>query len=219
LKKYNTVLFDFDGTVVDSSEGIINSAEYVLEKYGIAVKEKTELFKFIGPPLMYSFMTFYNFSEEKSKEAITHYRQYYEKYGINQNRLYDGMEELLKNLKANGKTVGVMTSKPEHFAKKILEDFNISKYFDFVCGASLDELSRSTKIEVMEYGIKTYNVNDKNSTIMIGDRNFDIDGANFFGFDSIGVLFGFGSREEFVKAGATYIVESPKEIEKIILEN
>ncbi len=215
MKNYETVLFDLDGTLTDPGEGVTNSVAYALEKFGISVSDKRELYRFIGPPLLYSFENFYGFSESDAKKALGYYREYYSKTGIFQNAIYDGIKELLSDLKKSGKKLVVATSKPEHFAKIVLEHFDILKYFDFLGGASLDE-SRSEKNEVMEYAVKTCNI-DTSRAIMIGDRHFDIDGAKLFGMDSIGVLFGYGTREELEKSGATYIADSADEIRKILL--
>lgn len=215
MKKYETVLFDLDGTLTDPGEGITNSVSYALEKFGINVEDKRELYRFIGPPLMYSFSHFYSFSEDDAKKAIGYYREYYSKTGIFQNRIYDGIKELLSDLKKSGKKLIVATSKPEHFAKIVLECFDITKYFDYIAGASMDE-SRSEKAEIMEYAIKTCNI-DASKAVMIGDRHFDIDGAKLFGMDSIGVLFGYGTKIELEEAGATYIADSADEIRKILL--
>lgn len=214
MKKYETVLFDLDGTLTDPGEGVTNSVAYALEKFGISVSDKRELYRFIGPPLLYSFENFYGFSESDAKKALGYYREYYSKTGIFQNAIYDGIKGLLSDLKKSGKKLIVATSKPEHFAKIVLEHFDILKYFDFLGGASLDE-SRSEKNEVMEYAVKTCNI-EVSKAVMIGDRHFDIDGAKLFGMDSIGVLFGYGTREELEEAGATYIVSSADEIRKIL---
>ena len=155
------------------------------------------------------------YSEDDAKKAIGYYREYYSKTGIFQNRIYDGIKELLSDLKKSGKKLIVATSKPEHFAKIVLECFDITKYFDYIAGASMDE-SSSEKAEIMEYAIKTCNI-DASKAVMIGDRHFDIDGAKLFGMDSIGVLFGYGTKIELEEAGATYIADSADEIRKILL--
>lgn len=215
MKNYETVLFDLDGTLTDPGEGVTNSVAYALEKFGISVEDKRELYRFIGPPLLYSFENFYGFSESDAKKALGYYREYYSKTGIFENRIYDGIKDLLTDLKKSGKKFVVATSKPEHFAKIVLKNFDILGYFDFLGGASLDE-SRSEKNEIMEYALNTCKT-DVTKAIMIGDRHFDIDGAKLFGMDSIGVLFGYGTREELESAGATYIVNSADEIRKILL--
>ena len=217
MKKYDIVLFDLDGTLTDPGEGITSSVAYALNKYGIEVKDKRELYKFIGPPLYESFSTFYGFSEEKSREAIEYYREYYREKGINECKLYDGIEELLSNLKKAGYKLSLATSKPDVFAHRVLENYNIHKYFDFIGAATADEKTRSTKEQVIEYVLTSLNVTDNSKVVMIGDRCFDINGAKQFKMDSIGVTFGYGSYNELLECGATYIVDSTKEIEKILL--
>ena len=214
-KNYDVVLFDLDGTLTDPGQGITNSVEYALNKYGIAVENKKDLYKFIGPPLIDSFKEFYGFSEEKAIEAVAYYREYYVKQGINENKLYDGIEALLIALRSSGKKIALATSKPEEFAHRVLQSFNIDGYFDFIGGASMDEKTRSTKEQVLEYVLE--NVGAENSIIMIGDRHFDINGAKQFGLDSIGVLFGYGSKSELENAGATYLAKSPQQIAQILL--
>lgn len=130
---YQTVLFDLDGTLTDPGEGITNSVVYALKKYGIEVSDKTELYKFIGPPLHESFQVFYGFSEEKAQEAVKYYREHYSKTGIFENKVYDGMEDTLELLKNSGRRLVVATSKPEKFAKQILH-FHLIKYFSLWLG-------------------------------------------------------------------------------------
>jgi len=217
MEKYDTVLFDLDGTLTDPGEGITNSVAYALNKYGIDVEDKRELYKFIGPPLCDSFADFYGFSEEKAREAIEVYREYYRDKGINECTLYKGIDELLFALKNAGFKIALATSKPELFAHSVLQNHNIDKYFDFIGGATMDEKTRSTKEQVIEYVLASINARDTSKIIMIGDRCFDINGAKAFNLDSIGVTFGYGSYEELRNAGATYIVNSAKEIENLLI--
>ncbi|MBO5873347.1 MAG: HAD family hydrolase [Clostridia bacterium] len=216
MKKYSTVLFDLDGTITDPAEGITNSVAYALQKYGIRVEDKTELYTFIGPPLYESFMRYYGFSAEEAYRAVDYYREYYSDKGIFECRLYDGIEGLLKKLKQGGKKVVLATSKPEFFAEKILKHFGIFDLFDIVAGATMDS-SRVEKADVILYALKKANVFDKATTVMIGDREFDIKGAKANSLKSIGVTFGYGSREELEKAAADQIAESVEDIEKLLL--
>lgn len=214
-KNYGTVLFDLDGTITDSGEGVTNSIIYSLAKFGIDVEDRAELYKFIGPPLIDSFMNFYNFDHEKATEAVCYYREYYQDKGIWENTVYDGIPQLLKKLKDMGKRVLVATSKPENFAKLILEKHDIAKYFEFIAGASMDE-SRSQKDEVIKYALESCNITNMSDVIMVGDTKFDIVGANKFGMDSAGVLFGYGTKEEMTKEGATYICPDTDALEKLL---
>lgn len=215
MKEYNYVLFDLDGTLTDPGEGITNSVAYALKKYGINVDDKTQLYSFIGPPLHESFEKYYGFSKEESLKAVDCYREYYRDKGIFENSVYDGVVSLLKMLSDNGKKIILATSKPEVFAKRILEHFSLNGYFEFAAGANLDG-TRTNKADVIEYALESCGITDKDSVVMVGDREHDIIGANKNGIDSIGVLFGYGSREELENAGATYIAETVEEIAKFI---
>ena len=214
MKNYSVVLFDLDGTLTDPAIGITNSVMHALKKYGITVDDRRELYKFIGPPLHESFEKFYGFSREEALQAVEYYREYYRDKGIYENIVYDGVEMLLKNLYNSGKKIILATSKPEIFAREILRYFNLEKYFYYAAGANLDG-SRTDKAEVIEYALKEGGVTDKSAAVMIGDREHDIIGANKNGLDSIGVLFGFGNREELENAGATYIAETVEELCKL----
>ncbi len=208
---YKNILFDLDGTLTDPGVGITNSAAYALAKYGIKIIDRSELYKFIGPPLKNSFMEYFGFSEAESLQAVEYYREYFRDKGIFENKVYEGIPEMLQALKNAGKTIILATSKPEAFAQKILEHFDLLKYFDFVAGATMDGV-RSKKADVIRYAIEKSQISDLAETIMVGDREHDIIGANENGISSIGVLFGYGSMEELEKAGAMYIVGAPLEI-------
>lgn len=212
---YQNILFDLDGTLTDPGVGITNSAMYALEKWNIKVAERSELYKFIGPPLRDSFMNFYNFSEEQAEQAIIYYREYFRVKGIFENEVYPGIVELLQKLKADGKKIVLATSKPEEFAIRILKHFDLFEYFDFVGGALMDGV-RNKKGEVIQYVLESAGITDLSTTVMIGDREHDIIGAKENGLDSIGVLFGYGSREELTEAGATYIAETVGDICKYL---
>lgn len=216
MKKYNVILFDLDGTLTDPGVGITNSVAHALAKYGISVEDRAELYKFIGPPLTESFEKFYGFSSEEAKQAVEYYREYYKVKGIYENSVYAGIEKLLETLNENGKTLIVATSKPEIFAKEVLRHFGLDKYFFYIAGGNLDG-TRTVKAEVIDYALNAGGVADKSTVVMVGDREHDIIGANKNGVDSIGVLFGYGSREELEAAGASYIAETVEDIEKIIM--
>ncbi len=211
---YDNVLFDLDGTLTDSSLGIINSVKFALDKYGMDYDEKN-LYKFIGPPLIDSFVDMFGFSNEEARKAIKIYRSYYAEKGIFENHVYPGIEDMLIDLKSAGKRLLVSTSKPEVFAVKILEHFGIAKYFDFIAGSNMDE-TRAKKCEVIAYALEETGITDKSKTVMVGDREHDIIGAKLTGLDSIAILYGFGNEEEFIKAGATYIAETTQDVVKIV---
>lgn len=208
---YKHLLFDLDGTLTDPGLGITNSVMYALKKFDITVEDRTELYKFIGPPLRDSFETFYGFSSEKSELAVQYYREYFKKQGLYENEVYEGIPELLIQLKEQGKSLIVATSKPEAFAIEILKHFKLHDYFDFIAGATMDE-TRNKKADIIKYALESCNISEKSSAIMIGDREHDMIGAKENGLDSIGVLFGYGSLDELKKTGATYIAEKPQDI-------
>lgn len=215
--RYEYLLFDLDGTLTDPVLGITNSVMYALKKYGIEVNDRRELYKFIGPPLSDSFENFYGFSKAEAVNAVEYYREYYREKGIFENAVYDGIETLLKTLKDNGRTLLLATSKPKVFAEQILEHFKIAKYFTFVAGSNLDG-TRVKKGEVIKYVLENCMNIDLSKAVMIGDREHDIIGAKEAGMDSIGVLFGYGGRDELEKAGADRIVESVAELGRVLLK-
>lgn len=212
---YNVILFDLDGTLTDPGRGITNSVAYALNKFGIEVADKKELYKFIGPPLTDSFEKYYGFSSEDAIAAVEYYREYFKPKGIYENEIYEGIPELLKSLKENGKTVILATSKPEIFAKEILKYFGIDVYFDFVAGATLDK-TRTKKGDVIAYALNSIGVTDKEKCLMVGDREQDINGARQNGIDSLGVLYGYGDMQELTNAKSTYIVEAVTDIIKYV---
>ena len=211
MKQYQYLFFDLDGTLTDPGEGITNSIIYALEKFGISVKDRAELYPFIGPPLVDSFMKYYGFSHEKAMLAVEYYREYFRDRGIFENTPYEGITNTLKALKDAGKTLVIATSKPEPFAKRIVEHFGFSEYFSLVAGASFDEV-RSEKWDVIEYALSSIGITDRKTVVMIGDRKHDIIGAKKTGLDSVGVLWGYGDREELTEAGADHIVERPQDL-------
>ena len=205
------MLFDLDGTLTDPGLGITNSVMYALRKFGINVSDRSQLYPFIGPPLRDSFRVYYGFSDEQCERAVRYYREYFKKSGMFENEVYDGICELLTRLKASGRTLVVATSKPEVFALEILRHFDLYKYFDFVAGATLNDV-RNQKADIIKYALETLNITEKKSAIMIGDRKHDIIGAKETGLDSIGVLYGYGTYDELKNAGATYIADTPADI-------
>ena len=208
---YDYLLFDLDGTLTDPAEGITNSVIYALKKWGIEVGDRSELYCFIGPPLSASFKKYYGFSEDDALKCLEYYREYFRDKGIFENKVYVGIPELLEKLKKSGKILILATSKPEIFAKRILDHFDLTKYFDFVAGASMDE-SRNKKADVICYALETANVTDRSKALMIGDREQDITGARLNSLDSLGVLYGYGDYEEHTAAGANYIAETVNDI-------
>lgn len=211
-QNYQYFLMDLDGTISDPKEGITKSVAYALNYYGIQVENLDTLEKFIGPPLSDSFQDFYGFDREKSLEAVEKYREYFKDKGIFENELYPGMEHLLKTITEQGGKIVLATSKPEVFAKRILEYFQISEYFTFAAGSTLDT-TRNKKADVIRYALDTLGITPEEA-VMIGDREHDVIGAKKNGMECIGVLFGYGDREELETAGADVIVETVEELEK-----
>ncbi len=214
---YKYILLDLDGTVADSAEGVINSVAYALEKLGYPVEDKSTLMKFIGPPLSESFRDFYGFDEETIGKGIQYYREYYTDTGIYETKIFDGIEKLVKTLKENGKTVILATSKPEVYAKRILEHCGISKYFDLAAGSTLDA-ERNTKTDVLKYALKEAGITDLHEAVMVGDRKHDIIGAHNVGLECIAILFGYGNEAEFKEYKADYIIDTVSNLEKFLIE-
>ena len=213
IKKY--ILFDLDGTVTDPMIGITKSVRYALNKFGIEVEDLNNLCKFIGPPLKDSFMNFYNFTEEDALKAISYYREYFSTNGLYENTVYENFEDMLIALKNDGKPLIIATSKPTVFAEKILEHFNLKKYFDFISGSNLDN-TRTKKADVISYALEQQMINNMSEIIMIGDREHDIIGAKALNIESIGVLHGYGSYEELSSSGADYIVKDVSELKSLL---
>lgn len=203
--------FDLDGTLSDPGIGITNAVIHALKAYGITVDDRSSLYPFIGPPLKESFMKYFDFSEDKAMEAITHYREYFSTKGIFENDMYDKIPEILSELKKRGLSLVLATSKPDEFSVRILKHFGIFEYFDFVAASTMDE-KRTSKAEVIAYALESLNITDKSEVLMIGDREHDIKGAKANGLKSAGVLYGYGDLDELTKAGADYIVETPKKL-------
>ncbi|MGM9668660.1 MAG: HAD family hydrolase [Faecousia sp.] len=208
---YQTCLFDLDGTLTDPGIGITNAVAHALKKCGIPVPERSALYPFIGPPLLDSFARFYGMNEAESLRAVEFYREYYRAAGIHENVLIPGTKELLSALKGQGKTLILATSKPQEFAEKILDTFDLTRFFDYIAGATFDA-SRSTKAAVIRYALEQAGITDVSTTVMVGDREHDVLGARENGLGCIGVLFGYGSREELERAGARHLAEKPLDI-------
>ena len=212
---YQTILFDLDGTLTDSSLGIINSVCFALEKMNLPIPDRKDFLPFIGPPLKESFSKFFHLSEEDSQQAVTFYRQYFSKIGLFENQLYPDVIPVLSDLSASGKKLILATSKPEIFAVQILEHFQIKEFFQVIAGATLDG-QRSTKAAVIQHALEMAQVTDTSHCLMVGDREHDIEGAKVHLMDAVGVLYGFGSKKELVEAGATYILDKLADLPSLI---
>jgi phosphoglycolate phosphatase len=216
MKNKTYILFDLDGTLTDPAVGITRSVDHALGFFGIRTADLRELRKFIGPPLKDSFMRYYGFDKAKAQLAVEKYREYFSKTGIYENELIEGIDELLARLAQNGRKLILATSKPKVFADIILEHFGLMKYFSLVCGSELDG-TRVKKDEVIAYALEMAGITDLDSAVMIGDREHDAIGARKVGIDCIGVLFGYGSREELKDAGATMLAGTVSELEALLM--
>lgn len=207
-----TILFDLDGTLTDSGEGIINCAAMTLERFGLPVPSREQMRIFVGPPLGDTFVQF-GIPPERVQEAIEIFRSRYVPIGKYENVPYPGIRELLEALKNQGHTLFVATSKPEVTAVEVLEHFQLSEYFQMICGAALDQ-SRITKSEVIAFLLEQNGRID--NAIMVGDTAYDVTGAAAHGIPTIGVSWGYGNVEEMKKAGASAIADTPEELLKLL---
>ena len=210
-----TILFDLDGTLTDSGEGIINCVIYALERFGLPIPSRESLRYFVGPPLHESFIK-QGVPADQAEKAVAVYRERYIPIGKFENTPYPGIRELLETLKAEGHTLYVATSKPEQISIDVLEHFDLAKYFDRICGATMDT-SRSNKEAVIAYLLEQNGRTD--NIIMVGDTKFDVIGAKAHGIPCIGVSWGYGGIQDMLEAGASAIVHSTEELLNLIRNN
>ncbi len=212
--EFKAVLFDFDGTIADTGVGIFNSIRFAIAASGFEPLSEARLRTFIGPPIFDSFKRELNMTDEQSTFAVKKYREAYIRNGIFQFEIYDGIESLIKLLKANGIKVGIASSKPEKFLIKIVDFLRFNEYIDYISAPVGDDSPQDKSALILNaaeyFGVK------KSEIIMVGDRLFDINGANLAGIKSIGVTFGYGSKKELTDANATYIANNADEIKDII---
>lgn len=213
MGKYEAVFFDLDGTLSESGEGILWCVGKTIEDLKIVVPEGFMLESFIGPPLADSFYRL-GLDGEGVKLAVKTYKSYYDTKGKYMNRAYDGIKELLEKLRAKGFKLGAATSKYEPFARQIINYIGLLPYFDFISGATADA-ERQKKIDVLNYGIKNLETTPEKA-VLIGDTRFDAEGARLCGCGFIGVLYGYGTREEMEAEGAVNFAETASEIEKFL---
>lgn len=213
------ILFDLDGTLTDSREGILNCVKYALEAAGMPIPEDSTLLRFIGPPLVEGFQDVTGMSKEEAVQATAKYRERYGVIGIFENQVYDGIEQALAELKHQGKVVALATSKPESYATRILQHFRLMKYFDLVVGSMMDG-TRNHKTEVIEEVFRRLKIpqEERKQVVMVGDRRQDVAGAKECGIASVGVYYGFAELGELEAAGADHIVWNIEELMKVLLE-
>ena len=215
MQHFEYIFFDLDGTIFNSEAGISRSVKYALSKFGIDENDENKLKAFIGPPLKDSFMKYYGFSEQQARDAIKFYREYYSDKGIFEGHIYNNVEKILAYINERGKKAVLATSKPKFFAEQIIEHLGLTKYFDFISGATLDE-TVTGKYEVIKIAIDEEKIDDLSSILMVGDRLHDVEGAKKAGIKCVGVLYGFGSESELREAGADHIISDAFELADII---
>ncbi len=214
MKDYSVIAFDLDGTLSDPERGLVDGFIYAFKKMGVTdYGDRESLRRFIGPSLYVVWQEEFGFNEITVVEAIEKFREYYNIYGWWDNKLYPGVVEMLKSLKAAGKTLILATSKPEGTAIKIMKLFGLDRYFDFMGGAAGD--NRDNKWQVLEYSLNAVGA-DYSKAILVGDRMYDAEGAARCGIDSLGVKWGHGSREELETSGFTYLAETPEQVAELL---
>ncbi len=217
MKNYSVIAFDLDGTLTNPESGLIAGFKYALDAYGIDYGSDASLKKFIGPPLQVAWAEEYGVSREVAVEMLYKFREFYNVYGWWDNEPYRGVREMLAGLKAAGKVLILATSKPEPTAKKVLKLFDLDVFFDFIGGASTD-MKRDKKHEVLAYSLASVGCADPEQAILVGDRMYDAEGASLCGIDSLGVLWGHGSREEIEASDFTLTAETPDDVLKALTQ-
>lgn len=209
MKKWDYILFDLDGTIIDSREGITNCIRYALREMGLPIPEEEVLLQFIGPPLVQGFQENISMNQEDAMQATAKYRERYRDIGLYEAVVYEGVDKVLSYLKEQGIKIALATSKPEEFAVRILKHFHLAQYFDVMTGATLDG-KRNTKEAVIQEALSRLCVTDdkKEKVLMIGDRKYDILGAESCGIASLGVYYGFAEEGELEEAGAFVTVQT-----------
>ncbi len=217
---YKYILFDLDGTLTDSAEGITKCVQYALKALGVDEPDLNKLRPFIGPPLIESFMKFYGMTEEEARTGTAKYRERFAGTGIYENKIYTGVPEMLAQLKQQGYTLAIATSKPAVFARRVADYFNITQYFDYISGPDFNG-SLPTKADVVADVLAHFNLEgtQKAQALMIGDRRHDILGAKACGIKAVGVTYGYAAPGELEEAGADFIVDTPQEIAELICAN
>lgn len=211
--KYKNILFDLDGTLVDSSEGITKGVQYALrEKVHIIEEDLNSLLCFIGPPLAVMLDQKYHIAPELIEPTISKYREYYDTTGVYECTPFPGVVEILQHLNQKGYIIGLGSSKPEDACEMILRYHHLDQYIDYIVGASRGP-ERREKVMVLQEAIRRMQVNDLSRVVLIGDTKYDVIGANKAGIDCIGVTFGFGTREELIEAGALAVFDTMEEVE------
>lgn len=208
--------FDLDGTLTDSGEGILNCVRHALDLQNWPHPSDENLRRFIGPPLIDSFMDIAGMNKQQAQQAVRDYRARYSTGGLFENRVYDGIPDVLKVLNDAGKRCFMVTSKPEAFSVRIADKFGLTPYLESICGATLDG-KMDSKEQIVELALQRAGNPDPSDVEMIGDRLFDVEGSRKHGIDCTYVLYGFGSREEAEAHRAAHIVETPAQLKDLLL--
>ena len=220
MKKYDVIAFDLDGTLSDPAKGLVQGFVYCFKKLGIPYDDEESLRKYIGPSLYDEWQEDFGFTPEEANAAIEVFREYYNIYGWWDNVMYDGIPEMLDSLKRAGKKVVLATSKPLDTAKKVLELFGLTRYFDFIGGAISHENDQKWQVlnwSLSEVGVDLCDPDSLAKCIMVGDRKYDAEGAQICGIDSMGVLYGHGTEKEMISSGFTVLVSSVAEISEYLI--
>lgn len=212
---YSVVLFDLDGTIIDSMDGILNAMNYSFVKMGMRAITQQELLPFIGPPIVNTLQEHFGLDLEMANKGIEYYHQYYRVNGWKECTLYNGIVNLFESLKKKGKKLALATNKPNYYARQILKRHNVDKYFDYIGGSDVEK-GITNKTLVIEDCLNFLGTEDKSSVIMVGDRYFDVEGAFGAGIKTIGVTYGYGDREELTKCGAIAVVDTAEEVQKLL---
>lgn len=215
---YRAILFDLDGTLTASGEGITKCVQYAMHKMGIEEPDLRKLEEFVGPPLLDQFMKYCGFTEEQAHMAVQYYRERYEQVGIYENAPYPGVPELLSSLREHGYLLAVASSKPTHFVRRVLDHFDMTGYFHVIVGTETDG-SRLSKSDVIEEALRRLGMEDqRENAVMVGDREYDIYGARERGLDCVAVTYGYGSLEELTKANPAYFADSAEQLLDFFVE-
>ena len=217
MKTYDCILFDFDGTISDSALGVRKCIELSLTEMGRPIPDLSDYSKYIGPPLTRTFEKLCGLSREESFAVLPIYRKYYNEVGVRENRMYDGIEDLLRSLKESGKKLAVCTSKNETLAVRCMQAIGAAPYFDAICG-SKDDGSRKEKKDLIPYALSALGCTNKDKAVMIGDTYFDAEGARLCGVDFIGVLYGYGIEDTMREEGAAVFAASPADLQKMLIK-
>lgn len=217
VSRPDIVLFDLDGTLTDAAPGIMNGMRKVFDHFGIAHPDEGTWRSFLGPPLAVTWREHFNFTDEQIQLGLTIYREYYHDVGMFENRVFDGIPELLHTLKGDGVILATATSKPDVSAERILRHFHLTDFFTFIGAAHLDG-SRDTKAQVVGYTLDNLNAHHvTHDVVMVGDRSHDVHGARAHGLDTVGVLWGYGDVDELTSAGVSRLVDSTTALDDALI--